>query len=161
LLLLDSDIFFSEKLLPFFLGKSCQEFLESGQSNARQCHIAVRVSGEHNEEEIRVKVNSHGDIVLIGKNTPLAETYGESIGIEVFSAKTSARLFAHLEQRIRLGNGRNEFYEITFQKMIEEGITFKTVDISLFPAMEIDTREDLQRAERLSLDLLSPNLNVG
>jgi choline kinase len=45
--------------------------------------------------------------------------------------------------------------------MIEEGITFKTVDISLYPAMEIDTQEDLQRAERLSLDLLSPNLDVG
>ena len=161
LLLLDSDIFFSEKLLPLFLGQSCQEFLESEQSKAPQCHIAVRVSGEHNEEEIRVKVNGHGNIVLVGKNTPLAETYGESIGIEVFSAKTSARLFTHLEQRIRLGDGRNEFYEITFQKMIEEGITFKTVDISLFPAMEIDTREDLQRAERLSLDLLFPNLDVG
>ena len=161
LLLLDSDIVFSEKLLPIFLEQSCQEFIASEQSLAWQCHIAVRVSGEHNEEEIRVKVNDNGDIVKIGKNTPLVETYCESLGIEIFSANTSARLFTQLEQRVRRGEGRNEFYEMTFQKMIDEGITFKTVDVSRFPAMEIDTPEDLQRAEKLSLDLLSPNLDVA
>ena len=161
LLLLDSDIVFSEKLLPIFLEQSCQEFIASEQSLAWQCHIAVRVSGEHNEEEIRVKVNDNGDIVKIGKNTPLVETYGESLGIEIFSANTSARLFTQLEQRVRRGEGRNEFYEMTFQKMIDEGITFKTVDVSRFPAMEIDTLEDLQRAEKLSLDLSSPNLDVA
>ena len=152
-LLLDSDIFFSEKLLPVFLKQSYQDYSECGPGVSRQCHVAVRVTGEHNEEEIRVKVHEHGTIVQIGKNTSLAETYGESIGIELFSHKASTRLFAVLEERVRSGEGRNEFYEMTFQKMIEEGIVFKAIDVSMFPAVEIDTREDLQRAEILSLEL--------
>ncbi|MGD1045422.1 MAG: phosphocholine cytidylyltransferase family protein [Bacteroidota bacterium] len=159
LLLLDSDIFFSQRLLPILLEQSCQEFPELKQSESWQCHVAVRVSGEHNEEEIRVKVNCNGNIVLIGKNTPLAETYGESIGIEIFSTRAAAKLFTVLEQRMRNNEGRDEFYEMTFQKMIEEGITLKAVDISPFPAIEIDTLEDLQRAERILLDLSSPNLD--
>ncbi len=152
-LLLDSDIFFSEILLPVFLNQSYQDYSECGPSISHQCHAAVRVTGEHNEEEIRVKVSEHGTIVQIGKNTPLAETYGESIGIELFSHNASARLFTVLEERVRSGEGRNEFYEMTFQKMIEEGIVFKAIDVSMFPAIEIDTQEDLQRAEILSLEL--------
>jgi choline kinase len=58
-----------------------------------------------------------------------------------------------LEQRVRSGEGRNELYEMTFQKMIEEGISFKTVDVSPFPVIEIDTPEDLERAERLKVDV--------
>ncbi len=160
-LLLDSDIFFSEKLLPVFLDQSYQDSMECRSGNSRHCHVAVRVSGEHNDEEIRVKVNENGAIDLIGKNTPLAETYGESIGIELFSQNASGRLFAVLEQRVRSGEGRSEFYEMTFQKMIEEGVVFKAVDVSTFPAIEIDTLEDLRSAEKLALDFLSPDTDVG
>ena len=139
LLLLDSDILFSSKLLPLFL------------SNPLQDRVAVRVSGEHSEEEIRVKADGYGDIVLIGKETPLKETYGESIGIEVFSVETTAHLFMILEQRVRSGVGRTEFYETSFQEMINHGAQLKAIDVSAFPAIEIDTVEDLQLAERMNI----------
>jgi len=139
LLLLDSDILFSSKLLPFFL------------SNPMQDYVAVRVSGEHSEEEIRVKIDDYGNIVLIGKEIPLNDTYGESIGIEKFSAETTAHLFMILEQRIRSRVGRTEFYEASFQEMINYGTQLKAIDVSAFPAIEIDTVEDLQLAERLNI----------
>jgi choline kinase len=139
LLLLDSDILFSSKLLPFFLNGRLQD------------RVAVRVSGEHSEEEIRVKTDGDGNIVLIGKETPLDETYGESIGIEVFSVETTARLFTILEQRVRNGAGRTEFYEESFQQMINDGTQLKAVDVGEFSAIEIDTVEDLQLAERMNI----------
>jgi choline kinase len=75
LLLLDSDILFSSKLLSFFLDEGAKD------------KISVRRSGEHNnEEEIHVNVDAKKNIILIEKGKPNAETYGESIGIEVFSA---------------------------------------------------------------------------
>jgi choline kinase len=119
LILLDSDIHFSSKLLPLFL------------SNPLHDCIAVRVSGEHSEEEIRVKVDGNGNIVLIGKETPLNETYGESIGIEMFSAETTTRLFTILEQRMRSGVGWTEFYEASFQEMINQGAQFKAIDVRI------------------------------
>ncbi len=139
LLLLDSDILFSSELLPLFLSTS-----------SRDC-IAVRVSGEHSEEEVRVKVDDHGNILLIGKEISLNETYGESIGIETFSAETTAHLFTILEQRVRSGAGQIEFYEMSFQEMINQRFQLKAVDISAFPAIEIDTVEDLQLAERMNI----------
>jgi choline kinase len=48
--------------------------------------------------------------------------------------------------------GISEFYEASFQEMINEGVILKAVDVSAFPAMEIDTPEDFERAGRLKVD---------
>lgn len=140
LLLLDSDILFSSKLLPHLLSAEAEN------------RIAVRVSGEHNDEEIQVGINSDGNINFIGKRPVFDTAFGESIGIEFFSAETAARLFAILEQRIRRGSGRSEYYEAAFQEMIDEGVILKAVNVSTFPAIEIDTPEDLGIAETLMID---------
>lgn len=135
LLLLDADIVFSPHLLPFLL------------ADASPSKIAVRVEGRHDEEEVRVKVDGARNIIVIGKTTPLAETYGESIGIELFSPSAAQRMFEIIEQRVRGGDGRTEFYEAAFQAMVDEGIQLKAVDVSKFPSVEIDTLEDLRVAE--------------
>jgi choline kinase len=137
LLLMDADIVFSPHLLPFFLNE--------GSPN----RIAVRIAGHHDEEEVMVKVDALGDVLAIGKTTPLSDACGESVGIEFFASHEAQRLFETLEQRVRSGDGRNEFYEASFQAMIDEGIRFKAVDVSPFSAMEIDTPEDLLAAEAL------------
>jgi choline kinase len=140
LLLLDSDILFSMKLLPYFL-----------QIKAKN-KIAVRVSGEHNEEEIQVGIDPEGNINFIGKKPNLMKIPGESIGIELFSADVAAKCFAGIERRVREGTGKSEFYEAAFQEMIDEGVVPKAVDVSNFPSIEIDTPEDLELAERLKVD---------
>ncbi len=137
LLLMDGDIVFSAHLLSFLLGE--------GSPN----RVAVRVAGEHDEEEVKVKVDASGNVLAIGK-TPLADAYGESIGIEFFSSHAAQRLFETLEQRVRSGEGRHEFYESSFQAMIDHGVQFKAVDVSSFPAIEVDTPEDLRAAEALA-----------
>jgi choline kinase len=144
LLLMDADIIFSRDLLPFLLGE--------GSPN----RIAVRVAGHHDEEEVRVKTDASGNVTVIGKFIPLSESYGESIGIEFFSPPAAQRLFEILERRVRSGAGRKEFYEASFQAMIDQGVRFKGVDVSAFPAIEVDTPEDLRRAETLLEGLSSP-----
>jgi choline kinase len=140
LLLLDSDILFSSKSLPYLLSIKADN------------KIAVRVSGEHDEEEVQVGINPDGNINFIGKKQVLNNTTGESIGIELFSAEAAARLFAVLDRRIREEIGRSEFYEAAFQEMIDEGVMLKAVDVSAFPTIEIDTPEDLELAKRLKVD---------
>jgi choline kinase len=140
LLLLDSDILFSNKLLPFLL------------QDAAKNKIAVRVSGEHDGEEVQAGINSNGNIYFIGKKPVVDTTHGESIGIEMISAEVAARLFSILEAHVRDGAGRSEFYETAFQELIDEGIILKAVDVSKFPAIEIDTPEDLELAERFHGD---------
>jgi choline kinase len=137
LLLLDADIIFTPDLLPFLLR---QQALNK---------IAVRTEGTHDEEEVRVEANQNGTIRSIGKMLPHEGTLGESIGIEVFSSSTARRLFEILEQRVRSGIGRTEFYEASFQALINEGIELKAIDVSRFPSIEIDTPEDLRAAEAM------------
>ena len=112
----------------------------------------MRISGEHNVEEIQVEINAEGNIAFIGKKPGLLSAPAESIGIELFSAEAVATMFAVLERRMRQGMGKSEFYEATFQEMINEGVVLKAVDVSVFPAMEIDTPEDFERAARLKVD---------
>lgn len=140
LLLLDSDILFSGKLLPYLLNVVVKN------------KVAVRISGEHNEEEVQVAVNPNGNINFIGKKSSLIKTPCESIGIEMFSADAAARLFSILERRVRDGQGKSEFYEATFQELIDKGAVLKAVDVSAFPTIEIDIPKDLELAERLKVD---------
>ncbi len=137
MVLLDADILFAPNLLPFLLNQQPSD------------KIAVRVEGVHDEEEVRVKANDRRRILSIGKTVLLGETLGESIGIEVFSSITAQRLFGILEQRVRTGSGRSEFYEASFQALIDEGVDFKAIDVSRFPSVEIDTPDDLRAAEAM------------
>lgn len=142
-LLLDSDLLFGPGLLPFFLR-------HERYSN----RLAVRVRGPHDEEEVRVKINRWDQIKRIGKEIPLRESYGESIGIALFSRPATPHLFRILEERIAAGSGKKEFYEAAFQQFIDEGKKLWAVDVSDFPSVEIDTHEDLDFAQRTVLPLI-------
>jgi choline kinase len=148
LLLMDADIVFSPRLLPFFLGERSQN------------RIAVRIGGNHDEEEVRVKVDASGQVLVIGKTTPLSDAYGESVGIEFFSSVAAQQLFEIIEQRVRNGEGRHEFYEASFQAMIDQGVRFTAVDVSPFPSIEIDTPEDLRAAEALVMTHRDPSKDL-
>ncbi len=143
LLLLDADLVFSSLLLPALLKHPSPD------------KVAVRVRGGHDEEEVCVRTDVSGAIRQIGKTIPLSESYGESVGVEVFSRTTAGRLFEVLEQRVRRGEGRKEFYEATFQALVDEGVALQAVDVSDFPSIEIDTPEDLDIAERI----IAPQIN--
>ncbi len=76
---------------------------------------------------------------------------GESVGIEKFDAPTAARLFEILGRR----KDRNEFYEASFQELIDGGCSVYAVDNGAYGCMEIDTPHDLAVAQRLATTLPS------
>jgi len=86
-------------------------------------------------------------VLAIGKHVPVRSAMGESVGIELFSAASSKRLFAALHQRVRDQGLVNEYYEAAFQQIIDEGSTLYGVDIGSMYATEIDTIEDLAAAD--------------
>jgi NDP-sugar pyrophosphorylase family protein len=76
---------------------------------------------------------------------------GESVGIELFSAASSRKLFAALHARVHEQGLVNEYYEASFQQILDEGATLYGVDIGSMYASEIDTIDDLLAAnERLA-----------
>jgi choline kinase len=137
LLLLDSDILFDESILPLLL-----------TSQHASC-LAVRTVGEIGDEEIKVKINPDREILEIGKHVALESTYGESIGIEKFSQEATKILFHTLQKRVISENRINEYYEASFQEMIDGGSSIYAEDVGIRRCMEVDTVADLRRAESI------------
>jgi choline kinase len=108
--------------------------------------LAVRSVGGIGLEEVKCTADANGRIEQIGKHVPVPSAIGESVGIELFSADSSRRLFAALHERIRTHGLVNEYYEAAFQQIIDDGVTLTGVDIGSKYAAEIDTYDDYQEA---------------
>ncbi|HET9627005.1 MAG TPA: phosphocholine cytidylyltransferase family protein [Kofleriaceae bacterium] len=132
-ILLDGDVVFDVSVV--------EELVDRGPD----C-LAVRSVGEIGLEEVKVTADHDDRVLAIGKHVPVRSAMGESVGIELFSAVSSKRLFAALHQRVRVQGLVNEYYEAAFQQIIDEGSTLYGVDIGSMYATEIDTVEDLQAA---------------
>ncbi|MBK6537988.1 MAG: phosphocholine cytidylyltransferase family protein [Ignavibacteria bacterium] len=109
ILLLDSDIFFDEKII--------DELLNSEKENC----LAVNFTDSLDEEQIKVILNDENEILNIGKEISISDSAGESIGIERFSSYFMKGLFAILDRKIMHENNVNEFYEASFQELIDTG----------------------------------------
>lgn len=139
-LLLDSDIFFDKMII--------NELLMSGYQNC----LAVNITDKLDAEQIKVKVNDKMQILEIGKEVNISEAKGESIGIEMFSNQYMGEIFDVLDRKILKENNVNEFYEVTFQEVLDgdaERNSIFCVDVSNFRCMEIDTVEDYNNARTL------------
>lgn len=88
-------------------------------------------------------------VTRFGKEVPLAESHGESIGIERVDAAASNRLFAALDAQISAGI-TNLYYEDVYSQMIGRGeLVAEVADVSGLRWTEVDTFEDLETARRL------------
>ncbi len=136
-LLLDSDIVFDAGVLGAVLA-----------SPHADC-LALRPAADLGDEEMKVQTGAGGRVVRISREVPVALAAGESIGIERFSSATSRALFPLLEERV-VGRGqRNEFYEATFQELVDRRLAdLRAVSIDGLYCAEIDTPADLAAAER-------------
>ncbi|MDQ3367462.1 MAG: phosphocholine cytidylyltransferase family protein [Myxococcota bacterium] len=108
--------------------------------------LAVRSVGELGLEEVKVTADNQDRVLAIGKHVPVRSAMGESVGIALFSAATSRRLFAALHHRVRELGLVDEYYEAAFQQLVDEGTTLYGMDIGSMYASEIDTVEDLTAA---------------
>ncbi len=137
-ILLDGDVVFDLSVI--------EQLLDRGPD----C-LAVRSVGDLGLEEMKVTADAEDRVTAIGKHLPVRSSMGESVGIELFSADSSRKLFAVLHERVHMQGLINEYYEASFQQIIDAGVTLFGVDIGTQYAAEIDTYEDLCAADaRLS-----------
>ncbi|MBK8983142.1 MAG: phosphocholine cytidylyltransferase family protein [Ignavibacteria bacterium] len=140
MLLLDSDILFDKKIIT--------KLLESRHENC----LAVNFTKDLDQEQIKVILNNENKVLEIGKEISIAESAGESIGIEKFSPYYMKELFSILDRKITKENIINEFYEASFQEIIDNGDSGNSIyaeDVSMFGCMEIDTVSDYEKAQNI------------
>ncbi len=135
-LLFDADIIFDYRILA--------KLLDSSHQNC----LALRSTPDLGEEEIKVKVDGANKIVNISKTVPPKEAVGESIGIEKFSYQLGQQLFKKLEENILQKNRLNDFYEKSFEDIIEDGAEIYTVDVQDLKCAEVDFADDIHYVEK-------------
>lgn len=140
IILLDSDILFD--------GKIIEKLLKSEHENC----LAVNFTKELDEEQIKVILDKENKVSDIGKHISIPLSAGESIGIEKFSSYFMKELFIILNRKIVTENNVNEFYEASFQEVIDTGDprnSIYAVDVAEFTCTEIDTVQDYEKAQKI------------
>lgn len=137
IILLDADILFDQMILA--------RLLTSPHEDA----LVMRASDHLGAEEIKCILDADGAVLRIGKQLDPKKSAGESLGIEKFSPATTSKLFDVLSRR----HVYDEFYEASFQEVIDNGARIFSVQSDGLPCMEIDTPSDLVGAEELAKKL--------
>jgi len=137
---MNGDIVFDAEVL-----RRLQPFIDSDQTA-----IAVN-SAKVSEEEVKYTIDSKGMVAQLGKN--VVDGLGESIGINVVAAKDKQLLIKHLE-----ACDDNDYFERGIELGIEkDALEVFPVDISDLFAIEIDFREDLDRANQYTANNTATN----
>jgi choline kinase len=97
------------------------------------------------EEEMKAQLDSSGTVRRLSKRLRAAECAGESIGVQKVTGPALPILWAILEA-MRDAGETHGYYEDAFQRMIQAGVTFRTVPIGHHEWTEIDDLADLEDA---------------
>jgi choline kinase len=137
MMMMDSDIVFDERIIT--------KIQNSGYKNC----LALNRHDVH-DEEIKVKTDTRGCVIEIGKEVNVSEAAGESIGIEIFGKEALTELYSILYRKVVTEKKVNQFYEAAFQELSDNNLFI--VDTTEYFCMEIDTEEDLKTAEGFFLN---------
>lgn len=107
------------------------------------------------EEETKVIVDPLKRVIRYGKTLDPQTADGESIGIHFFSADFMDEIFKLTEQYRESKKTRSR--DSIISEVISSGKTMAGVDVSRYPAIEIDFPHDLKRAVHVLTKILASN----
>lgn len=139
LLLINSDDFYDERLIPRLL------------NNEAKTAILVDRQKLLTEEAMRVKL-VNGRVKYVNKKMDPADADGEYIGISKLANNDLDILYRKADELIRSGE-TNAWYENVYEACAND-IKIMAVDTAGYPWIEIDDLDDLKMAKRLALSII-------
>jgi choline kinase len=97
------------------------------------------------QEEMKAELDGKGNVRRLSKELDPAGCAGESIGIQKVGGAALPIFWATLESMRDAGDTQG-YYEDAFQRMVNAGVTFRTVAIGHHEWTEIDDLADLEDA---------------
>ncbi|MAG08772.1 hypothetical protein CMO89_04815 [Candidatus Woesearchaeota archaeon] len=108
----------------------------------------------HNKEVLegtmRVKIKN-GSVYDIGGHIPPEEGEANFIGVAKFSKKAAKLLAEEMEGMIKGENHINDYYTMALPGLAEKGYKISFINMDDKPWIEIDTKDDLDRARGMEL----------
>lgn len=142
---LDGDLFVEEAVLDRLL---------AAPMPARGLLAAVDGSAPLGDEEMKVAVRA-GRIEGFGKALDPARAHGESIGVERIAADAVSSIVDGVGRAVTAGE-THLYYEDVYDRLLEARggpLDARAIDVSGLAWTEIDTPDDLARAQRLALQV--------
>ena len=133
----DADVVFDKKIL--------ENLIECEYANC----LCIDKNINLDAEEIKVIVEDKNRVLKVSKTVNPKDAVGESIGIEKINSETAKLLFAELKIMMEDRKNQQEYYEVSYERLIEKNIPFYALDISGLKWTEIDTKEDFITAENM------------
>ena len=134
ILLMNADVVYPAKLLKKLYNCEYETVLA----------VDVKNCGE---EEVKIIDGGDNKIVAIGKNLIEAQCLGEFIGVAKLSKKFNVHFEKSLHKLINSG-GKNDYFEASISLLLDK-IDVRFLDVSEFPCLEVDFKEDLDSAREL------------
>jgi len=131
-----------------------RQVLERLDASSAELAVAVDSGRMLDAEAMKVTLSQAGaaQIAAFGKGIALAQSAGESIGIERISAACSPILFTALSRTIAAGE-TGLYYEDVYSRLIAAGaLGADAVAVADLPWTEVDDFTDLERARALVRD---------
>ncbi len=133
----DADVVFDKKIL--------ENLIECEYANC----LCIDKNINLDAEEIKVIIEDKNRVLKVSKTVNPKDAVGESIGIEKINSETAKLLFAELKIMMEDRQNQQEYYEASYERLIEKNIPFYALDISGLKWTEIDTKEDFITAENM------------
>ena len=133
----DADVVFDKEIL--------ENLIKSEYANC----LCIDKNINLDAEEIKVIVDEGNRVVKASKTVNPNDAIGESIGIEKISSTTAKTLFSELEVMMTDKQNHQEYYESAYERLIDKGVPFNTLDITGLRWTEIDTKEDFATAKEI------------
>jgi len=133
----DADVVFDKKIL--------ENLIECEYANC----LCIDKNINLDAEEIKVIIEDQNRVLKVSKTVNPKDAVGESIGIEKINSETARLLFAELKIMMEDRRNQQEYYEVSYERLIEKNIPFYALDISGLKWTEIDTKEDFITAENM------------
>lgn len=135
ILLMNGDVVFDPEIIGMLEG-----------THADKSFVAM-VPGQCAEEEIKISLTSDGSIANLNKQVEPAHALGEAVGINKFSETFWTALARNLEA-LR-DTFPSDYFERAIEETVRHGHKIYPSDIGGRFALEIDFREDLEKADRI------------
>jgi len=133
----DADVVFDKKIL--------ENLIECEYENC----LCIDKNINLDAEEIKVIIEDQNRVLKVSKTVNPKDAVGESIGIEKINSETAKLLFAELKIMMEDRQNQQEYYEVSYERLIEKNVPFYALDISGLKWTEIDTKEDFITAENM------------
>lgn len=105
------------------------------------------------EEAMKARVSEEGRVLELGKGIETTRASGEAIGAEKIAAEDVPRVLAAIDRL--MDASPMGYYEDAYQLLLTDGWDLRAFDVDSTKWIEIDTPEDLSRAERRAGDRMS------